>query len=221
MPRIKCDNCDFYEATMECEHCKESFCDECWSSVHYGGKRKKHKFRALFDFYNKRIDYGDGDFPSKWPSEVVQDEFYGWYIREPNGREPVEIGGWPWAKFLEDDAETYYYYNQKTQETTYERPEGMDNHISAQQAAKIEAVEVEGVPWKKFFEEQTGREFYLNLESGDSTYVRPEEFETPRKQREAEAHIQVFPCRQFVYALCVCVCVCVCKCKCKALSPTC
>ena len=192
MPRIKCDNCNFYEATMECEHCTESFCDECWSSVHYGGKRKLHKFRALFDFYDKRIDYGDGEWPSKWPSEVVQDEFYGWYVREPNGRDPIEVGGWPWVKFLEDDAETEYYYNQKTEEKVYERPEGMDNHISAHQAAKVVAEVVENSPWKKYFDDQFGRVFYLNPDTGDSTYIRPAEFDTPREQREAENNIQVF-----------------------------
>ena len=190
MPRIKCDNCNFYLATMECRHCTESFCDECWSSVHYGGKRKKHKFRALFDFYDKRIDYGDGEWPSKWPSDVVQDEFYGWSIREPSGRVPIEVGGWPWAKYLEDDQETEYYYNQKTEQVTHERPEGMDNHISAHQAAKVVAVDIEHTVWKKFFNEETGREFFLNPDTGDSTYIRPIEFETPRDQREAEEHIQ-------------------------------
>ena len=79
-----CENCEYYHATVECKKCGEYFCDECWSSIHFGGKRRKHKFRALYDFYGKRIDYGDGEYPSKWPTEIEQDEFFGC----------VWVGGW-------------------------------------------------------------------------------------------------------------------------------
>lgn len=40
--------------------------------VHGGGKRLRHEFRALYDFYGKRVDYGEGEFPSRWPSDVAQ-----------------------------------------------------------------------------------------------------------------------------------------------------
>ncbi len=53
MPPPVCENCEYYHATTECKQCKEYFCDECWSSIHFGGKRRKHKFRALYDFYGK------------------------------------------------------------------------------------------------------------------------------------------------------------------------
>ncbi len=40
--------------------------------VHSGGKRLRHQFRALYDFYGKRVDYGEGDFPSCWPTDIMQ-----------------------------------------------------------------------------------------------------------------------------------------------------
>ncbi|CAN0040280.1 unnamed protein product [Laminaria digitata] len=40
--------------------------------VHGGGKRLRHEFRALYDFYGKRVDFGEGEFPSRWPSDMAQ-----------------------------------------------------------------------------------------------------------------------------------------------------
>ena len=187
MPPPVCENCEFYHATTECKHCKEYFCDECWSSIHFGGKRKKHSFRALYDFYGKRIDYGDGEYPSKWPSEVEQDEFFGWFLRDPSGKEPVEVGGWPWAKYLDDDQVRHYYFNQKTAELVYERPPGMDVQVTAKEAARAQqknAIELEE-GWKKYFDDESGRTFYFNPDTGENSYKRPEGFVTPRDQAEA------------------------------------
>lgn len=41
--------------------------------MHGHGKRREHVRRKLFNFYGIRCDYGDGEFPSVWPSEVEQD----------------------------------------------------------------------------------------------------------------------------------------------------
>ena len=81
IPRPQCDNCLFYEAGLECAICNEVYCQQCWDQIHYGGRRKDHDFRSLYDYYGKRLDYGDGIFPSKWPTEVIQDEVQGWMLR--------------------------------------------------------------------------------------------------------------------------------------------
>mgnify|MGYP002827961615 CR=1 FL=1 len=80
MRRPICHNCEFYEALIECQNCIEFYCNTCWETVHYSGKRRKHKFRSLYDYYEKRVDYGDNEFPSRWPSEVEQDEMVGWQL---------------------------------------------------------------------------------------------------------------------------------------------
>lgn len=46
---------------------------QCEQDVHGRGKRRDHKRRKLYNFYGIRCDYGDGEFPSIWPSEVEQD----------------------------------------------------------------------------------------------------------------------------------------------------
>jgi hypothetical protein len=81
MRRPICHNCEFYEAVVECQNCIEFYCNSCWETVHYSGKRRRHKFRCLYDYYEKRVDYGDNEFPSRWPTEVEQDEMIGWQLR--------------------------------------------------------------------------------------------------------------------------------------------
>ncbi|RLN98776.1 hypothetical protein BBJ28_00002976 [Nothophytophthora sp. Chile5] len=41
-------------------------------------RRRQHNKRALFDFYGRRRDYGDGAFPSIWPTEILQDAARGY-----------------------------------------------------------------------------------------------------------------------------------------------
>lgn len=80
--------------------------------MHGGGKRLRHEFRALYDFYGKRIDYGEGEFPSCWPTDMAQasGQIYhrmtedGFYVLHPLFSRPVnydnsEIGGYPEGLF--------------------------------------------------------------------------------------------------------------------------
>ena len=127
--RPVCDNCAFYEAYVECQVCDEVFCQECWGQIHFGGRRKEHTFRALYDYYGKRVDYGDAEFPSKWPSEVIQDEIQGWMLRVAPIREPIEIIG-DWEKYSDVEATDgststtwkEFYFNRQTFETSYVPP---------------------------------------------------------------------------------------------------
>jgi hypothetical protein len=103
LPRPTCNNCDELPADFECRPCQEFYCKTCFPQIHFGGKRKTHQFRSvvfardacggcafgvaddlghrpLYDAYNHRIDYGEGEWPSVWPSEIQQDEFHGWHF---------------------------------------------------------------------------------------------------------------------------------------------
>lgn len=86
-PRPVCSNCNHYEAQNECDDCAEFFCHDCWRAVHYGGRRAQHKFRCLYDYYGRRVDYGDGPhtFPSLWPTDIEQDDRNGWRKRPVMG----------------------------------------------------------------------------------------------------------------------------------------
>ena len=133
IPRPTCDNCERFEAGVECGVCNEFFCHKCWGVVHQGGRRKDHEFRALFDYYGKRIDYGDGNYPCKWPSEVQQDDVQGWMLRVAPIRNPVAIyGDWEhyftsreedphYDSYVKDDG-CSFFFNRKTFETTYDTP---------------------------------------------------------------------------------------------------
>jgi hypothetical protein len=133
IPRPTCDNCERFEAGVECGVCNEFFCHKCWGVIHHGGRRKDHEFRALFDYYGKRIDYGDGNYPCKWPSEVQQDDVQGWMLRVAPIRNPVAVYG-DWEHYFtsrEEDPnyDTYvkeegssFFFNRKTFEATYDAP---------------------------------------------------------------------------------------------------
>lgn len=102
IPRPVCDNCSYYEAQVECALCNELFCTICWDQVHRGGRRRDHEFRSLYDYYGKRIDYGDGIFPCKWPTEVMQDEAQGWMLRVAPIRDPVAVYD-DWEEYLDEN----------------------------------------------------------------------------------------------------------------------
>ena len=118
-PRPICSNCSFYESKVECANCVEFFCLQCWDAVHFGGKRAYHKFRCLYDFYGKRIDYGDGEFPSMWPTEIEQDEKNGWQLRVNPLRENIaqEMN---WETYIDEKSKRYFYYNSITKQYTYD-----------------------------------------------------------------------------------------------------
>jgi hypothetical protein len=136
IPRPTCDNCARFEAGVECGVCNEFYCHKCWGTVHSGGKRKDHEFRALYDYYGKRIDYGDGNYPCKWPSEVQQDDVQGWMLRVAPIREPVAVvGDWEqyfikreddpnYDSYIKDEGQSFFF-NRKTFEATYTAPDDL------------------------------------------------------------------------------------------------
>jgi hypothetical protein len=142
IPRPTCDNCSFYEARVECYVCNEVFCEQCFGQVHHGGRRRDHEFRSLFDFYDKRIDYGDGDFPCKWPSEVVQDEIQGWMLRVAPIREPASVVG-DWEQYTDVHADgemgRSFYFNRKSFEASYDEPAEITQHLASQQNSLLSA----------------------------------------------------------------------------------
>ncbi|ETW10203.1 hypothetical protein, variant [Aphanomyces invadans] len=78
-PQPPCAQCEVdASATVECSTCSEYFCPECFARVHDHGKRQHHVRRQLYNYYHKRIEYGDGEFPSVWPSEIDQDRKRPW-----------------------------------------------------------------------------------------------------------------------------------------------
>lgn len=212
-----CHNCEAFEAVVECQNCIEFYCHSCWETVHFSGKRKRHKFRCLFDYYEQRVDYGDNEFPSRWPSEVEQDELVGWQLRvganygglgHDRVAEEVRNG---WEKYTDDAAfdgavegtflkaqpkdskPRVFYFNSNTGEGTYEQPpewrmallEEANNYALEQQAIQSEHVmspnSSAGVgtlgTWATIYPTDGGHEYYVNEETGETTYERPLQLE--------------------------------------------
>lgn len=68
--------------------------------MHGGGKRRLHNKRKLFDYYGRRRDYGDGNFPSIWPSEMLQDSTRGYDLEQMVPRDNYQEMLWEIAKFV-------------------------------------------------------------------------------------------------------------------------
>ena len=173
MPVPKCNNCEQSDAVVECGDCSEYYCQVCWDSVHFGGKRKAHEFRALFDIYGKRVDYGDGEWPSKWPSEIEQDEFLGWHEASAEAKAAYAAGGagamvehQPWTRY-DDPSSGQYYHNADTGHSTYRRPA----EYSTPRPEDGVLVETGERQWQKYYDAESGRDFYYNQFTMESTCV--------------------------------------------------
>lgn len=126
IPRPGCDNNCNCPGDVECAVCNEVFCHSCWDAIHFGGRRKDHEFRALYDYYGKRLDFGDGVFPCKWPSELLQDEVQGWMLRVAPIRDPTAIyNDWEEYKDVDENGAQgrTFYFNRVSFETTYDTPQ--------------------------------------------------------------------------------------------------
>uniref|UniRef100_K3WH14 WW domain-containing protein n=1 Tax=Globisporangium ultimum (strain ATCC 200006 / CBS 805.95 / DAOM BR144) TaxID=431595 RepID=K3WH14_GLOUD len=162
------------------------FCNTCWQNVHAGGKRKLHDFRALYDYYDKRVDYGDGEFPSKWPSEIEQDEMDGWGLRVYPCRQPVEVNG-PWEQYVDANTGKVWFYNKETEASSYVCPVGVFFQNDTNARASLALSSADDPPlesglndWSKYYDETQGMEYYYNSKTDTSSFERPLEFSTPR-----------------------------------------
>ncbi|KAL3775761.1 hypothetical protein ACHAW5_005331 [Stephanodiscus triporus] len=55
-PKPVCCNCAEFLAEFDCADCKEFFCTTCFEFIHYGGRRQRHSFRTVYDYYGRRKD---------------------------------------------------------------------------------------------------------------------------------------------------------------------
>lgn len=159
---------------------------QCWHNVHAGGKRRLHEFRALYDYYEKRVDYGDGEFPSKWPSEVEQDEVDGWTLRMYPRRQPMEVQG-PWERYVDENTGKAWFYNKETEANSYIPPGVFHSEMDSAAAMALAPGSTDQQPlesglndWTKYYDESQGVAYYYNSKTLESTFARPLEFITPR-----------------------------------------
>lgn len=176
LPKPKCNNCIKLNAVNECKDCDEFYCKKCFVDVHAGGKRKTHTFRTLYDYYDRRIDYGEGEWPSKWPTEIEQDEYTGWFLRISPYREPQNTLQ-HWEEYVDDESQLKWYYNRKTKESTYERP--------------LVYLEEDGPEWVKYYDPNTHYDFYHNTRNGNTQFERPLNYESPRNENESNENLNL------------------------------
>lgn len=202
LPRPICTNCESVDAYVECGVCTEYFCEACWNQVHYGGFRKEHIFRALYDAYEKRIDYGDGEWPSIWPTEIEQDDRLGWHrlkrAEQLEQGEPVTAG----IPGLDPNADVVEAATRqkleklkpksksgkrkpahKTDEEESEdgdmgSEDGDDESLQSSTALSPRQSSL----WQKLWDHENEREIYLHRKKQRVKFSRPQGYESPREE---------------------------------------
>ncbi|KDO27206.1 hypothetical protein SPRG_07455 [Saprolegnia parasitica CBS 223.65] len=159
LPRPKCNDCDVADAANECQDCQEFFCKACYEAIHAGGRRRRHAFRALYDYYGKRIDYGDGEFPSLWPSEMEQDELDGWFLRVGESRSPDVVLG-DWEKYIDHEAR---------RECELVRAAGGVHRVGRRRC----------MAWVRKVDVTNNVAYFFNEKTGQRTFDRPTSFVEP------------------------------------------
>jgi hypothetical protein len=140
---------------------------QCWERVHAGGRRRLHAFRWLWDANGRRVDYGETEFPSRWPSELHQDDRDGWSLRHTPFRAPQQVVG-AWERYVDAVSGRVWFFNSLTGEDAYEPPVGVS--FSAAGQGQVDADE-----WVRYEQEtESGAvEYFYNHRTGESTYERP------------------------------------------------
>ena len=196
LPKPGCDNCCDFEAAVECLICEEFYCQNCWNDVHFGGKRADHQFRALYDYYGLRVDYGEGEFPSKWPSDIQQDDVRGWLLRVHPLREPERVfesssqnnpqqSSNQWEQYLDEETNIYFYFNRNTSESTYTKP--LECY---KPTPDCQPYELREGGWVKYWDEETSRFFWYSDLLGQSYLEEEEESSQPTTSNQGENNQQ-------------------------------
>ncbi|GBG27509.1 F-box/LRR-repeat protein 20 [Hondaea fermentalgiana] len=185
LPRPACTNCESVDAYVECGTCAEFFCEACWGQVHHGGYRKDHPYRALYDAYGKRIDYGDGEWPSIWPSEIEQDDRLGWHrkLRAEQMEQglPVTAG----IPDLDPEADIVREAEKRRRkESKDEDSRQADSEPESLSDSESEApMKSEGTAvarWQKLWDYENEREIFLHRQKQKVRFERPADYESPR-----------------------------------------
>ncbi|GMH94269.1 hypothetical protein TrST_g13692 [Triparma strigata] len=141
---------------------------------------------------------GGGDDGPDEPADILNS-------RRSEAEEPIEVINGGWNKFMDDESGWEYWHNEKTGESTYDRPEVYETSNDPFAGAKKDAVgggegehahkpdvdilssrrseaeqpkEVLYDGWVRYVDEESGYEYYVNSVTEESTYDRPKGYET-------------------------------------------
>jgi hypothetical protein len=180
-PRCTCGSCAAVKETRGVFIPGEPVCDTCFKRTMFGAKEKLIRWRTLYDYYGRRVDYGDGEFPAKWPSEVEQDEWKGPLLRVEPIREPVgkdiESG---WTKYHDEHTDRDFWQNAETGGETYDRPLEYSTPRNGPEETKRKAKAAIDQEWVKKYDEENRSEYYYNSKTLSTSKRRPSGYVSPR-----------------------------------------
>lgn len=105
------------------------------------------------------MDYASDEFPSRWSTEVIQDDRNGWTLRAHPLRNPVESVG-AWGRYVDNGTGREWFFNSATREDSYEPPPGVFSPALYDSTAG---------DWMRYVDDN-GYEYFYNHQTGESTY---------------------------------------------------
>lgn len=102
-----------------------------------------------------------------------------------------------WTSHRTDDGQEYFY-NSETGETTWERPEGVtiadgETEQSTPQESSAQEAPLQGTGTWTAHQTDDGQEYYYNVETGETTWERPEGVEIHEPEQVASPERQASP----------------------------
>lgn len=127
------------------------------------------------------MDYGDGEFPSKWPSEIEQDEKDGWGLRMYPRRQPTDARG-SWERYEDANSGREWFYNKDTEASSYYPPhEFQPGLATVDTSVPVAEHQLDMDEWTKYYDNAQSAEYYYNSQTCESTFTRPSGFATVRE----------------------------------------
>eukprot|EP00948_MAST-09A_sp_MAST-9A-sp1_P002682 g2682.t1 len=142
------------------------FYNESSGKSTYRAWEEKYDVESGYPWWEHRITkestwespYGEEDAAAEQP-DIVEEK-----VREEEEEEQI-VYPEGWSAHWSEEHERYYYYNEYTEDTSWEEPEGTYRVSSTAQ--------VSGSAWSEHWDETEGRYYYYNSETQETTWERP------------------------------------------------
>lgn len=112
--------------------------------------------------------------PSNAP-EMTKESDSTWRFRRNRSMSAVKWGDW--QAFVDESTQQTFYYNAKTQESSWGMPVGFQYNVSPEEPVDS--------PWVMYVDQASGAPYYVNMETNETTWDNPFEYSAEQQPQSA------------------------------------